>query len=110
LNTSNPRRGLVLLICCSSLFLVAMNITIVNVALPAIQREFGASMSGLQWSLDGYTLVCASFLMLAGSTADRVGRKKVFQIGLVLFSVWVRFCAACPRPRPRSFCVGHSKR
>ena len=58
-----------------------MDISIVNVALPAIRRDLHASVSGLQWTVDAYTLVLASFLVLAGSTADRFGRRRIFQIG-----------------------------
>ena len=56
-----------------SLLVVGMDVTIVNVALPSIQRDLHATVSGLQWILDAYTLVVASFLMLAGSISDRVG-------------------------------------
>ncbi|WP_130290589.1 MFS transporter [Pseudonocardia sediminis] len=80
------RRGrlVVLAICCCSLFVVGMDVTIVNLALPAIGRDLDAGFSGLQWTIDAYTLVLASLLVPAGSTADRVGRRKVFRIGLVL--------------------------
>ncbi|MDP9033358.1 MAG: MFS transporter [Myxococcota bacterium] len=83
---SLARRRAVLATCCLSLFLVTMDVTIVNVALPAIRRDLHASVSGLQWSIDGYTVVIASFLTLAGSTADRLGRKRTFQAGLALFA------------------------
>src|SRR5258708_37602808 len=76
---SRRRRLLILAICCSSLVIVALDNTIVNIALPSIQRDLHASVSGLQWTVDAYTLVLASFLMLAGSTADRLGRRRVFQ-------------------------------
>ena len=56
-------------------------------ALPSIQRELHASVSGLQWTIDAYTLVIACLLMLSGSLADRFGRRRVFQIGLELFSL-----------------------
>ncbi|MCL2586178.1 MAG: MFS transporter, partial [Streptosporangiales bacterium] len=59
-----------------------MDSTIVNVALPSIGRELHAPVSGLQWTIDAYLLVLASFLMLSGSVADKVGRRRVFQIGL----------------------------
>ena len=72
------RRMLILAICCMSLLIVGLDSTIVNVALPAIQRELHASVSGLQWIIDSYTLVLASFLMLSGSTADRIGRRRTF--------------------------------
>src|SRR5881409_617365 len=79
------RRLLVLAICCASLIVVVMDISIVNVALPAMRRDLNASVAGLQWTVDAYTLVLAGFLVLAGSTADRVGRKRIFQIGLAAF-------------------------
>jgi MFS transporter len=70
------RRILVLAICTLSLLIVGLDTTIVNVALPAIRSSLHASVSGLQWTIDAYTLVLASLLMLAGSTADRIGRKR----------------------------------
>jgi EmrB/QacA subfamily drug resistance transporter len=87
---------LVLVICCFSLFIVGMDSTIVNVALPSIARDLHASVSGLQWTIDGYTLVLASLLMLSGATADRVGRRRVFQIGLVVFTVGSGLCSLAP--------------
>ena len=73
-----------------------MDSTIVNVALPAIHRSYNSSLSGLQWTVDAYTLVLASLLMLSGSTADRLGRRRVFQIGLSLFSLGSLLCAVAP--------------
>ena len=90
------RPGAVLATCCLSLFLVTMDITIVNVALPAIGRDLHASVSGLAWSIDGYTVVLASFLVLGGSLADRLGRRRVFQIGLVVFSAGSLACSLAP--------------
>ncbi|HWM35958.1 MAG TPA: MFS transporter, partial [Streptomyces sp.] len=94
--TAGPRRLLVLAICCMSLLLVSLDNTALNVALPSLQRDLHASVSGLQWTLDAYTLVLASFLMLSGSTADRVGRRRVFQTGLVLFTAGSLLCALAP--------------
>jgi MFS family permease len=68
---SRRHRVLVLGICCMSLLMVGLDTTIVNVALPSIHRSLHASVSGMQWTIDAYTLVLASLLMLAGSTADR---------------------------------------
>ena len=65
-----------------SLFIVGLDITVVNVALPSIGRELHAGISGLQWTVGAYTVVMASLLMLSGSTADRFGRKRTFVIGL----------------------------
>ncbi len=90
------RRLLILGICCISLLLVGLDTTIVNVALPAIHRSFHASLSGMQWVIDAYTLVIASLLMLSGSTADRIGRRRVFQAGLLLFTCGSALCAAAP--------------
>ena len=93
---SRQRRYLVLAICCLSLFVVGMDATIINVALPAIGRGFRAPVSGLQWTVDAYLLVMASLLMLAGSTGDRVGRRTVFQIGLVVFTLGSLACSLAP--------------
>ena len=90
------RRSLVLAICCASIVVVVMDISIVNVALPAIRTDLDASMSGLQWTVDAYTLVLASFLVAAGSTADRVGRRRIFQIGLATFGVGSLLCGLAP--------------
>jgi EmrB/QacA subfamily drug resistance transporter len=90
------RRLLVLLICSMSLLIVGLDVTIVNVALPAIHRSLHAGVSGLQWTIDAYTLVIATLLMLSGSTADRIGRRRVFQIGLTLFSIGSLLCALAP--------------
>src|SRR5258708_36321286 len=93
MSTSNRRPWLILGICCMSLLIVGTDVTIVNVALPAIGREFSASLSGLQWSVDAYTLVIGSLLMASGSTADRFGRRRVFQIGLALFTLGSLLCS-----------------
>jgi EmrB/QacA subfamily drug resistance transporter len=93
---SPDRKKLILAICCMSLFIVGLDNTIVNLALPSIQRELHSQVSGLQWTIDAYTLVLASLLMLSGSTADRVGRKRTFQLGLVLFSTGSLLCSLAP--------------
>jgi EmrB/QacA subfamily drug resistance transporter len=93
---SSRRRVLILAICCTSLLIVGMDNTIVNVALPSLRRELDASVSGLQWTIDAYTVVLASFLMLAGSTADRVGRRRTFQIGLASFGLGSLLCSLAP--------------
>src|ERR1700684_525385 len=84
---SARRRKVILATCCLSLFLVTMDVTIVNVALPSIRRDLHASVGGLQWSIDGYNVGVVSFLTLAGSPADRLGRKRTFQAGLALFGL-----------------------
>src|SRR4051794_2724680 len=79
-----------------SLLIVGLDNTIVNVALPDIQRSMHASVSGLQWTIDAYTLVLASLLMLSGSTADRLGRRRVFQTGLLVFTLGSLLCSVAP--------------
>src|SRR5256884_8587096 len=79
-----------------SLFIVGLDSTIVNVALPSIGRELHASVSGLQWPIDAYALVLASLLMFSGSTADRIGRRKTFQAGLAVFTVGSLLCSLAP--------------
>jgi EmrB/QacA subfamily drug resistance transporter len=79
-----------------SLLIVAMDNTIVNVALPSIRRDLHASVSGLQWTIDAYVIVLASLLLLSGSTADRLGRKRVFQVGLSVFVLGSLLCSLAP--------------
>ncbi|MCC5477028.1 DHA2 family efflux MFS transporter permease subunit [Streptomyces barringtoniae] len=90
------RRGPVLAVCCLSVLLVSLDVTILNVALPSMQRSLHSSVPGLQWTLDAYTIVLASLLTLAGATADRVGRRRVFQLGLVLFTGGSALCSLAP--------------
>jgi EmrB/QacA subfamily drug resistance transporter len=93
---SPRRRYLVLAICCMSLLIVGLETTVLNVALPSLQKDLGSSVSGLQWALDAYTLVLASLLMLAGSTGDRLGRRRTFQTGLVVFVIASGLCSLAP--------------
>jgi EmrB/QacA subfamily drug resistance transporter len=93
---SHRRRLLVLAICCMSLLIVSLDVTALNVALPVMQKDLHASVAGLQWTIDAYTLVLASLLMLAGSTADRIGRKRVFMAGLTVFSAGSLLCSLAP--------------
>jgi EmrB/QacA subfamily drug resistance transporter len=93
---TRTRPRLVLAICCMSLLIVGMDVTIVNVALPSIQRDLGASVSALQWTTAAYTVVLASLLMLGGSIADRFGRARVFKFGLALFTAASLACSLAP--------------
>jgi EmrB/QacA subfamily drug resistance transporter len=90
------RRELVLAICCMSMLIVGLDVTILNVALPSIQKDFGASVSGAQWTIDAYTLVIACLLMLSGSTGDRLGRRRTFQVGLATFTIGSALCSVAP--------------
>lgn len=86
-HTPHPRRWAILPVLCLSVFLVVVDNTIVNVALPTLSSELGASTSQLQWIVDAYSLVFAGLLLAAGSLGDRVGRKGTMQVGLVLFGL-----------------------
>ncbi|THA50853.1 MFS transporter [Streptomyces sp. A1136] len=97
MRTLSPRRrGLVLAICCMSLLIVSLDTTVLNVALPSIREDLHALVSGMQWTIDAYTLVLASLLMLAGSTGDRIGRRKVFATGLIVFTAGSVLCSLAP--------------
>ncbi len=89
-------RLIVLFGCCLSLFIVSLDVTIVNVALPSVQHHLHASLSGLQWVVDAYVLVVASLLMFSGSTGDRIGRRRMFQTGLVVFAAGSFLCSVAP--------------
>jgi EmrB/QacA subfamily drug resistance transporter len=85
-----------LAVCCLSLLIVSLDNTIVNVALPSIHTDLRTSLSGLQWTVDAYTLVLATLLMLSGALGDRLGRRRVFRTGLVLFTVGSLLCSLAP--------------
>lgn len=76
--------------------LAGIDATVVNVALPALGDDLGASFAGLQWTLNGYTLTLASFILLGGSLGDRFGRRRVFTIGVVWFALASALCAVAP--------------
>ncbi len=79
-------------------FMLLLDITVVNVALPDIQRELGASLSSLQWVVDAYSLMLAVFLLTAGSLGDRLGRRRVFSLGLGLFTFASFLCGIAGDP------------
>src|SRR6266480_8132542 len=68
-------------------FMLLLDITVVNVALPDIQRNLHASLSSLQWVVDAYSLTLAAVMLTAGSLSDRMGRRRIFVIGLAVFSL-----------------------
>ncbi|MWK35621.1 DHA2 family efflux MFS transporter permease subunit [Actinomadura sp. J1-007] len=82
--------------CLVSVVVAGLDTTIANVALPSIQKALHAPLSGLQWVVDAYTLVIACLLMFSGSVADRFGRRRVFQVGLGLFSLGSLLCGLAP--------------
>jgi EmrB/QacA subfamily drug resistance transporter len=88
------RRWLILVVLCLSVFLVVVDNTIVNVALPTLNRHLGASISSLQWIVDAYSLAFAGLLLAGGGVGDRFGRKGTMQVGLVFFGVFSAAAAA----------------
>jgi EmrB/QacA subfamily drug resistance transporter len=93
---SRQRRLAVLGVSCLSLLMIGLDDTSVSIALPTMARDFHASVSGLQWIADGYTMVLASLLILGGATADRYGRRRVFRIGLTVFTAASALCSLAP--------------
>lgn len=81
---------------CVSTFMLLLDITVVNVALPDIERSLGASFSELQWVVDAYSLMLAALLLTAGSLADLLGRRRLFVVGLALFSLASLLCGLAP--------------
>src|ERR671937_777774 len=79
-------------------FMLLLDITVVNVALPDIQRDFHASLSSLQWVVDAYSLTLAAFLLTAGSLGDRLGRRRVFSIGFGVFTFASFLCGISGDP------------
>jgi EmrB/QacA subfamily drug resistance transporter len=99
MTTTNARTAspwAVLAICCCSLLLVGIDVTIVNIALPTIRHDLHCSLSGLQWVIDAYSLVLAAMLMFSGSLGDRLGRRRVFLAGLAAFTVASLACGLAP--------------
>src|SRR6202000_3353146 len=81
------RRAIVLAGCCSALFMVGLDNTIVNAGRPEIGKSLHTSVAGLQWTVAGYTIVLASLLMFSGAAADRIGRRAVVHVGLRPFNL-----------------------
>lgn len=79
-------------------FMLLLDITVVNTALPAIQRDLRATFTELQWVIDAYTLTLAALVLTAGSLADRLGRRRVFAFGLALFTVASLLAGLAPNP------------
>ncbi|GAA1522299.1 MFS transporter [Streptomyces albidochromogenes] len=95
---SARRRWTVLSVCALSMFLVGVDTTIVNVGLPEIGRGLDVGTRGLEWVVNAYTVVLASLLIVSGALADRFGRRRVFQCGLLVFGLASVACALAPSP------------
>jgi EmrB/QacA subfamily drug resistance transporter len=83
---------------CTGIFMLLLDVTVVNVALPDIQRAFDAPLSDLQWTIDAYALTLAAFLLTAGSLADLYGRRRLFAAGLVVFTTGSLLCGVASGP------------
>ncbi len=92
------RKWWTLIAVCTATFMLLLDITVVNVALPDIQRSLNASFSDLQWVVDAYSLTLAAFLLTAGVAGDIYGRRKIFAVGLVVFSVSSLVCGLSTTP------------
>jgi DHA2 family methylenomycin A resistance protein-like MFS transporter len=94
--THRTSQVITLLVTCLGLFMVLLDASIVNVALPTIQADLHANLSDLQWVVDAYTLPFAALMLTAGTLGDRFGRKRLFLAGLVLFVLGSLFCGFAP--------------
>ncbi|MGW7619218.1 MFS transporter [Streptomyces antimycoticus] len=85
-----------LLAVCAGYFMVILDVTVINVAVPVIGRELSASLTGIKWITDGYTLVFAGFLLGGGALGDRLGNRRIFCTGVAVFTVSSAACAFAP--------------
>ncbi|WP_458690884.1 MFS transporter [Nocardia tengchongensis] len=92
------RKWLPLLAVCLGTFMLLIDVTIVNVALPDMQRDLDASFSALQWVVDGYALAMAALMLGAGSIGDLVGHRRTYLAGMALFTVSSLICGIAPNP------------
>src|ERR1700733_1090257 len=90
------RRRLTLLAMCVTTFMIQLDVTIVNVALPTIQRDLQASTGGLEWVISCYALSLAALIPVGGALGDRYGRRRVFLAGVVIFAIGSAACARSP--------------
>ena len=92
------RKWWTLIVVCTAIFMLLLDITVVNVALPDIQRSLHSSFSDLQWVVDAYALTLAAFLLTAGVVGDTFGRREVFAMGLGIFSLSSLVCGLSVNP------------
>src|SRR3954469_5648239 len=92
------RKWRALIIVCVAIFMLLLDITVVNVALPDIQKQLHASFTDLQWVVDAYALMLATTMLNAGTLGDLLGRQRVFIIGVGLFTVASALCGAATSP------------
>src|SRR3989442_9940460 len=100
------RKWWTLIAVCVATFMLLLDITVVNVALPAIQKDLNASLSSLQWVVDAYSLTLAAFLLTAGSFPDRIGRRRVVTPGFPLFTFASFLCGLSGDATPLNLAHG----
>ena len=108
-----PRSASTLAAALLGFFVITLDAVVVNVALPSIRSDLGGGISGLQWVVDGYTLMFAALLLSAGALTDRIGARRAFAAGLGVFVVASAACGLAPTiggPRRRSFPAGLGSR
>src|ERR671930_103695 len=88
----DPRRWWALALLCGAFFMVILDAAIVTVALPSIEKDLGFTAQGLQWVVSAYALTFAGLLLLGGRAADLLGRRRMFMVGLVLFTIASLLC------------------
>src|SRR5262245_18111557 len=93
MSTSSTRKRVALAALCLAQIMILVDVTIVTVALPSIQRELDVTPANLEWVVNAYTLVLAAAILLGGSLGDRFGRRRVFLIGLIVFTLGSVGCA-----------------
>jgi len=96
--TPDPRRWWALALLCGAFFMVILDAAIVTVALPSIQRDLGFSEQSLQWVVSAYALTFAGLLLIGGRAADLLGRRRVFMVGLVIFTTASLLCGLAWSP------------
>ena len=92
------RKWRVLAVVCVAVFMLLLDITVVNVALPNIERELHTSFTDLQWVVDAYALTLAATMLNAGSLGDLLGRKRVFLVAIALFTIASALCGSAQSP------------
>jgi len=97
-SASRQRAGLVLVVMCAGMFLVLLDVTVVNVAVPSITAGLRTGTAGVQWVVDAYTVTLASLLLAGGAAGDRLGHRRVVAAGLTIFGAASAGCAIAPTP------------
>ncbi len=106
----SPTRWWTLGIVALGSFMLMLDLSVVSIALPQIHKSLGSSFADLQWVFDAYALTLAIFLVAAGSLADRIGRKKVFQVGFAIFTAASLACGLVSGSRGVELVPGHPGR